>query len=105
MSTDQNTGALEEFSYDDSSVKLFLHATIIWGAVALLLGVVIALQLASWQFNFNLEWFTFGRLRPLHTNAAVFAFCGNAMFAGIYYSTQRLCKARLYNDFLSRLHF
>ena len=52
-----------------------------------------------------LSFLTFGRLRPLHTNAAIFAFAGNALFAGIYYSTQRLCKARMWSDKLSRLHF
>lgn len=96
---------LEEFTYDDKIVRQFLYATLGWGATALLLGVIIAFQLASWKFNFGLEWITFGRLRPLHTNAAIFAFCGNAIFAGVYYSTQRLCKARLFNDSLSKIHF
>jgi cytochrome c oxidase cbb3-type subunit I/II len=84
---------------------MFVIATVIWGAVALLLGVTIAFQLANWKLNFGLQWITFGRLRPLHTNAAIFAFCGNAIFAGIYYSHQRLLKARLFNDVLSRIHF
>lgn len=96
---------VEEFSYDDAGAKLFLLATMIWGVVSILLGVVIAFQLASWKFNFGLEWFTFGRLRPLHTNAAIFAFCGNAIFAGIYYSTERLCKTRVFSTMLSRIHF
>lgn len=96
---------LETFSYDDQIVKWFVIATVIWGAVALLLGVVIAFQLADWRLNFGVSWLTFGRLRPLHTNAAIFAFCGNAIFAGIYYSHQRLCKARLFNDLLSKIHF
>lgn len=96
---------LETFSYDDKTVKLFVIATLVWGAVALLLGVTIAFQLADWRLNFGLPWTTFGRLRPLHTNAAIFAFCGNAIFAGIYYSHQRLLKARLYNDTLSKIHF
>ena len=96
---------LETFSYDDQIVRWFLIATVIWGVVALLLGVTVAFQLANWKLNFGLEWFTFGRLRPLHTNAAIFAFCGNAIFCGIYYSHQRLLKARLFNDVLSRAHF
>ncbi len=96
---------LETFSYDDQIVKWFVIATVLWGAVALLLGVVIAFQLADWRLNFGISWLTFGRLRPLHTNAAIFAFCGNAIFAGIYYSHQRLCKARLFNDLLSKIHF
>lgn len=103
----QSTGnrRLETFSYDDQVVKWFVIATVIWGAVALLLGVIIAFQLADWHLNFGLKWITFGRLRPLHTNAAIFAFCGNAIFGGIYYSLQRLCKARLFNDTLSKIHF
>jgi cytochrome c oxidase cbb3-type subunit I/II len=96
---------LETFSYDDQIVKWFIIATLIWGVVSLLLGVTIAFQLAEWRLNFGVSWFSFGRLRPLHTNAAIFAFCGNAIFAGIYYSHQRLCKARLFNDTLSRAHF
>jgi len=91
--------------YDDKTVKNFIFATLLWGFVALLLGVVIALQLANWRLNFNIPWFTFGRLRPLHTNAAIFAFAGNAIFAGIYHSTQRLVKSRLYSDTLSKIHF
>ncbi|MEA9357647.1 cytochrome-c oxidase, cbb3-type subunit I [Bacteriovorax sp. PP10] len=98
-------GKLERFSYDDQIVRLFVIATLIWGVVAMLLGVTIAFQLADWHVNMGVPWLTFGRLRPLHTNAAIFAFCGNAIFAGIYYSHQRLLKARLYNDLLSRIHF
>lgn len=98
-------GKLEYFSYDDQIVRLFVIATVIWGAVALLLGVTIAFQLADWHVNLGLQWTTFGRLRPLHTNAAIFAFCGNAIFAGIYYSHQRLLKARLFSDTLSKIHF
>jgi cytochrome c oxidase cbb3-type subunit I/II len=96
---------LETFSYDDTTVKNFILATLLWGLVALLLGVFIALQLAHWQFNFGIPWLTFGRLRPLHTNAAIFAFGGNAIFAGIYHSIQRLLKTRLYSDTLSKIHF
>jgi len=95
----------ERFSYDDEIVKSFTWATLIWGVVAMMFGVLIAFQLADWRLNFGVEWLTFGRLRPIHTNAAIFAFCGNAIFAGIYYSTQRLLKARLYSDTLSKIHF
>ncbi|MBY0415210.1 MAG: cytochrome-c oxidase, cbb3-type subunit I [Bdellovibrionales bacterium] len=104
-SHEQRVGKLETFSYDDQIVRLFIIATLIWGVVALLLGVTIAFQLANWHVNLNLPWITFGRLRPLHTNAAIFAFCGNAIFAGVYYSLQRLLKARLFNDMLSKIHF
>lgn len=100
-----STGKRESFSYDDNIVKWFVIATIVWGLVAFLLGVTIAFQLADWRVNLGLPWTTFGRLRPLHTNAAIFAFCGNAIFAGIYYSHQRLLKARLFNDILSKIHF
>lgn len=91
--------------YNDKVVRQFLWATLIWGAVGMLVGVLVASQLNFWQLNFNVPWLTFGRLRPLHTNAVIFAFVGNMMFAGIYYSTQRLVKARLASDFLSALHF
>lgn len=104
-STSGTNRRLETFSYDDQVVRLFVIATIIWGVVAMLLGVTVAFQLADWKLNFGLQWLTFGRLRPLHTNAAIFAFCGNAIFAGIYYSHQRLLKARLFSDLLSRIHF
>ena len=92
-------------TYDDQIVKSFLWATVFWGVIAFSAGLLVALQMAFWKFNFNLEWLTFGRLRPLHTNAAIFAFAGNAIFAGIYHSTQRLCKVRLFSDTLSRIHF
>jgi cytochrome c oxidase cbb3-type subunit I/II len=96
---------LDAFSYDDAVVRLFAWATVIWGIVAFLVGVVIAVQLAFPAANLGLSFTSFGRLRPLHTNAAIFAFAGNAIFAAIYYSTQRLCKARMWSDVLSRLHF
>ena len=91
--------------YNDKIVRQFILATVIWGAVGMLVGVLIASQLNFWQLNFKTAFLTFGRLRPLHTNAVIFAFVGNMMFAGIYYSTQRLVKARLASDFLSQLHF
>ena len=91
--------------YNDKIVRQFLLASIIWGVVGMLVGVLVASQLNFWRVNFDLPWLTFGRLRPLHTNAVIFAFVGNMMFAGVYYSTQRLVKARLASDFLSQLHF
>jgi cytochrome c oxidase cbb3-type subunit I/II len=91
--------------FDDRIVRLFLIAGVVWGAVGMLAGVFVALQLNFHVLNFDTSWLTFGRLRPLHTNAAIFAFVGNMMFAGIYHSTQRLVKARLASDFLSNLHF
>ena len=95
---------MESFHYDDAIVRKFTLVTILWGVVALSAGVLIASQLAFWQLKLG-PWFSFGRLRPIHTNVAIFAFVGNSIFAGIYYSTQRLCKARLFNDLLSNIHF
>src|SRR5690606_7853174 len=91
--------------YDDDIVKLFLGATVLWGVVGMLVGVIIALQLAWWPANLELPWTTFGRLRPVHTNAVIFAFAGNICFTGIYHSMQRLLKTRMYSDALSRIHF
>ena len=94
----------KKIEYDDHSVRLFSAASVIWGAVGMLVGVLVALQLAFWQTNLP-PFLSFGRLRPLHTNAVIFAFVGNMMFAGIYYSTQRLLKTRMASDLLSKIHF
>ena len=99
-----NTGTLDSFSYDDAIVRKFLVATFVWGLVGMLVGLIIALQLAVPSLNLA-PWFAFGRLRPLHTNAVIFAFAGNAFFTGAYYSLQRLCKARMFSDALSKFHF
>ncbi len=96
---------VNESRYDDAIVRAFFTATVVWGAVGMLVGVVIALQLAWWPANLGLPWTTFGRLRPLHTNAVIFAFGGNVCFTAIYYSMQRLLKTRMYSDTLSWLHF
>src|SRR5690606_20258329 len=98
-------GDVVTIEYDDGAVRAFMIAAILWALVGLGVGVLVATQLSFWKANFNLEWLTFGRLRPLHTNAAIFAFVGNMMFAGIYYSTQRLCRVRLASDLLTKLHF
>jgi len=99
------TERLERFAYDDAIVRMFLLATVAWGIVGTLVGLVVALQLVQPAFNFQTPWLSFGRLRPLHTNAVIFAFAGNAIFTGVYYSTQRLLKARMWSDLLGRLHF
>jgi cytochrome c oxidase cbb3-type subunit I/II len=91
--------------FNDKVVRQFVLATLVWGIVGMLVGLLVATQLNFWQVNLGQSWLSFGRLRPLHTNAVIFAFVGNMMFAGIYYSTQRLVKARLASDFLSALHF
>src|SRR5689334_19821162 len=95
---------LETFKYDDAIVRKFLVATFVWGLVGMLVGLFIALQLALPALNVA-PWLSFGRLRPLHTNAVIFAFAGNAFFTGAYYSTQRLLKARMFSDRLSAVHF
>ncbi len=104
--------------YDDKTVRQFMFFSVLWGLVGMLVGVICATQLSWWQMNGKfletltfgavqadgISYLTFGRLRPLHTNAVIFAFVGNMMFAGIYYSTQRLCKARTASDLLSKIH-
>ncbi len=95
---------VDVFAYDDQITRMFVLATMIWGLIGMTVGVLIALQLPFFHANMG-EYLTFGRLRPLHTNAVIFAFAGNGIFAAIYYSTQRLCKARMYSDVMSRVHF
>jgi len=94
----------ERFRYDNRIAKDFLFITIFWGAVGMLVGLIAALELVIPDLNFA-KWISFGRIRPLHTNAVIFAFVGNAFFAGAYYSMQRLLKTRMYSDVLSRIHF
>jgi len=91
--------------YDDHYVRLFVLAGIIWGLIGMTVGLLVAFQLNFSFLNFELPWLTFGRLRPLHTNGAIFAFVGNMMFAGMYHSTQRLCKTRTASDLLTAIHF
>ncbi|MEI6584650.1 MAG: cytochrome-c oxidase, cbb3-type subunit I [Sediminibacterium sp.] len=96
---------VEKFFYDNKSVKLFAYATILWGVVGMLAGLLISIQIYLPAANFGLPFTTFGRVRPVHTNAVIFAFVGNGIFMGVYYSLQRLCKARMFNDTLSKIHF
>jgi cytochrome c oxidase cbb3-type subunit I/II len=96
---------LEKFYYDNKIVKQFAYATILWGTVGMIVGLLAAIQIYLPAANFNLPITTFGRVRPLHTNAVIFAFVGNGIFMGVYYSLQRLCKARMYSDLLSKVHF
>ena len=102
MST--KTNPLEQFYYDNKAVRNFAIATIIWGIVGMLVGVIIATQLFEPAANFT-QYGSYGRIRPLHTNAVIFAFVGNAIFAGVYYSLQRLLKARMFSNFLTGFHF
>lgn len=96
---------IEKFNYDNRIVRNFSIATMIFGVIGMLVGLLIAVQLYLPAANLGLQFTSFGRLRPLHTNAIIFAFVGNAIFAGVYYSLQRLCKARMFSDFLSNFHF
>ncbi len=95
----------ETFYYDNKIVRDYGVATALWCVVALTVGLIAALQLVWPAANLSLEYTTFGRLRPLHTNAAIFAFVGNGIYMGVYYSLQRLLKTRMYSDVLSRIHF
>ncbi len=90
--------------YDDRTPRLFFLAALIWAVVGMLVGVLIAAMLFLPSLNLA-PYLTFGRLRPLHTNAVIFAFCGNMIFGGTYHSMQRLLKTRLFSDVLSKIHF
>ncbi len=96
---------MQKFSYNNTVVRNFLLAGLVFGAVGMLVGLLVALQLIFPALSFDLSILGYGRIRALHTNAVIFAFVGNAMFAGIYYSLQRLLKARLASDFLTNFHF
>jgi len=95
----------QKFYYDDKIVKLFSWATVVWGVTAFTVGLMVAFLYWFPQYMDGISWLSYGRLRPLHTNAAIFAFVGNGIFAGAYYSTQRLLKTRMFSDVLSKIHF
>jgi len=97
--------AVKTFSYDNKIVRNFAFATSLWSVIGMLVGVLIAIQMFLPALNLGISYTTFGRLRPLHTNAMIFAFVGNGIFMGVYYSLQRLCKARMFSDRLSKFHF
>ena len=96
---------VETFKYDNRIVRAFAIATALWGLVGTAAGLLVACQLFWPALNLDLPFTTFGRIRPLHTNAVIFAFVGNGMFMGIYWSLQRLCKARMFSDALSWFNF
>jgi cytochrome c oxidase cbb3-type subunit I/II len=96
---------IEHFSYDNKTVKWFAFATMFWGAIGMLVGLWIAIAMYYPPLNLGFAPTTFGRMRPVHTNAVIFAFVGNGIFMGVYYSLQRLCKARMFSDLLSKIHF
>jgi cytochrome c oxidase cbb3-type subunit I/II len=95
----------EKFYYDNKIVRNFGIATVTWGIIGMLVGLIAAMQLFKPGMNMGNQYTTFGRIRPLHTNAVIFAFVGNAIFMGVYYSLQRLLKARMFSDALSKIHF
>jgi cytochrome c oxidase cbb3-type subunit I/II len=96
---------VQQFYYDNKIVKNFLYATIFWGIIGMTVGLMLAFLFIFPNYMEGISWLSFGRLRPLHTNAVIFAFVGNAIFAGVYYSLQRLLKARMFSDLLSKLNF
>ena len=95
----------EQFYYDNKIVRKFINATVFWGIVGMSVGLLLAFMFLFPNLTDGISWLSFGRLRPLHTNAVIFAFVGNAIFAGVYYSTQRLLKARMWSDALSNFNF
>ena len=96
---------LEKFYYDNKIVRKFVIATLFWGIIGMSVGLLLAFMFLFPNLTDGISWLSFGRLRPLHTNAVIFAFVGNAIFAGVYYSTQRLLKARMWKDWLSNFNF
>jgi len=96
---------LQQFYYDNKIVKKFIIATMFWGIIGMSVGLLLAFMFLFPNVTEGISWLSFGRLRPLHTNAVIFAFVGNAIFAGVYYSTQRLLKARMWSDALSNINF
>lgn len=101
----QKPALLDQFYYDNKIVKFFAIATAIWGIIGMLVGLLAATQLFLPEANLNNPYTSFGRIRPLHTNAVIFAFVGNAIFMGVYYSLQRLLKTRMFSDALSYINF
>ncbi|MDN3593701.1 cytochrome-c oxidase, cbb3-type subunit I [Zunongwangia endophytica] len=95
----------EQFYYDNKVVRKFINATIFWGIIGMTVGLLLAFMFLFPNVTDGISWLSFGRLRPLHTNAVIFAFVGNAIFAGVYYSSQRLLKARMWSDALSNFNF
>lgn len=96
---------VQQFYYDNKIVKKFVIASLFWGIIGMVVGLLLAFMFLFPNLTDGISWLSFGRLRPLHTNAVIFAFVGNAIFAGVYYSTQRLLKARMWKDWLSKFNF
>ena len=96
---------MQQFRYDNKIVRNFIYASLLFGVVGMSVGLLVAFFYLFPNLTDGISWLSYGRLRPLHTNAVIFAFVGNAVYAGVYYSLQRLLKARMYSDFLSQVNF
>jgi len=96
---------VDRFQYDNQIVRNFAIASVIFGIIGMIVGLLLALQFIWPELNFGIPYTTFGRIRPLHTNAVIFAFVGNGIFMGVYYSLQRLLKAPMWSKALSNFHF
>ncbi len=96
---------MQQFRYDNKIVRNFIYASLLFGVVGMSVGLLVAFFYLFPNLTDGIPWLSYGRLRPLHTNAVIFAFVGNAVFAGVYYSLQRLLKARMFSDFLSQVNF
>jgi cytochrome c oxidase cbb3-type subunit 1 len=92
-------------TYNYRVVQQFTVMTVVWGVIGMLVGVILAAQLLWPELNFDVPWLTYSRLRPLHTNAVIFAFGGSALFATSYYVVQRTCQVRLFSDKLAAFTF
>ena len=97
--------SLEKFTYDNKLSKLFMYATILWGFVGMLVGLTAAFDLIFPALNAGIPWLTFSHIRPLHTNAVIFAFVGNGIFTAVYYASPRLLKTPMYSKTLGAIHF
>ncbi|TXI70739.1 MAG: cytochrome C oxidase Cbb3, partial [Limnohabitans sp.] len=100
-----NFANMQASVYNDKIVRQFAIMTVVWGVVGMLVGVIIAAQLTWPELNFGIPFLSYGRLRPLHTNAVIFAFGGCGLFAAAYYVVQRTCHVRLFSDKLAAFTF
>ncbi|MEE4259633.1 MAG: cytochrome-c oxidase, cbb3-type subunit I [Bacteroidales bacterium] len=96
---------LERFTYDNRLTKMFLFATIVFGVIGMLVGLTAAFELIFPNMSGSISWLSFGRIRPLHTNAVIFAFVGNGIFTAVYYSMPRLLKTPMYSKLFGNIHF
>src|SRR5574343_652975 len=100
-----NFANMQASVYNDKVVRQFAIMTVVWGVVGMLVGVIIAAQLTWPELNLGIPWLSYGRLRPLHTNAVIFAFGGCGLFAASYYVVQRTCQTNLFMPALAQFTF